>query len=113
MFSLDLSSAYWWPVKFKVPSENGLDLVDMSFDGQFKRMTTQQVEEMFRRAGVDRVADSELAREVMVGWREVVGRSGAISFSPEAFGQLLAVPGAGSAIMRSFFESISKGAEKN
>jgi hypothetical protein len=113
MFTLDLSQAYWWPVKFKVPSQSGLDLVDMSFEAEFKRFTTKQVDEMFQRAGTERVPDTELARQVMVGWRQVVGAAGVIPFSAEALGQLLEVPGAGSAIMRAFFESISKGAEKN
>lgn len=113
MFTLDLSQTYWWPVKFKAPSQSGLALVDMSFEAEFKRFTTTAVDEMFQRAGTDRVADSELAREVIVGWRQVVGASGAIPFSAEALSLLLEVPGAGSAIMRAFFESISKGAEKN
>lgn len=113
MFTLDLSQSYWWPVKFKVPSHNGLDLVDMSFEVEFKRFTASQVTAMFQRAGTDHVADSELAREVVIGWRQVVGASGAIPFSTEALGRLLEVAGAGSAIMRAFFESISKGAEKN
>lgn len=113
MFTLDLSQSYWWPVKFKVPSENGLDLVDMSFEVMLKRFTTKQVDDMFQRAGAERVHDNELARQVVVGWRQVVGASGAIPFSAEALNLLLEVPGAGSAIMRAFFESISKGAEKN
>ena len=113
MFTLDLSPKYWWPVTFRVPAADTMQLADMSFEAEFRRMSTEQVDAMFRRAGEQGIPDSTLAREVIVGWRQVVGAGGAIPFTAEALTQLLAVPGAGSAIMKAFFESISKGAEKN
>jgi len=112
MFNLDLSSTYWWPVPFKVPGEDGA-LVDAAFDVQFTRKTASQVEEMMKRAADERRSDSDVAREIVVGWRNVVGAAGAVSFSPEALSRLLAVPGAGTVIVRAFLESVSKGAEKN
>ena len=113
MFTLDLSPKYWWPVTFRVPAADSMQMADMSFEAEFRRVSAEQMDGMFRRAAEERVSDSTIAREVLVGWRQVVGAGGAIPFTAEALTQLLAVPGAGSAVMSAFFESISKGAEKN
>lgn len=112
MFSLDLSPTYWWPVPFKVPAEDGT-LVDATFAVQFRRLTSQQIEDKMAAAAKERRSDADLAREVVVGWRDVVNASGVIPFTPEALDRLLSVPGAGGVIMRSLLESVSKGAEKN
>lgn len=113
MFNLDLSSSYWWPVPFGVPAEDGLKVLEMSFEAQFRRMSTEEVDALLEDARVNKKPDSQVARSLLVGWRKVVGAGGAVPFTPEAFDRLLAVPGAGSSIMKAFFESLSKGAEKN
>jgi len=112
MFNLDLSGKYWCTVSFTVPGESG-QRQDMTFDVEFRRYVQAELDDMTQRATDRRLSDTDLAREVTVGWRNVVGTSGSVEFSRDAFNRLLGVPGAGSAVMKAFFESISKGLEKN
>ena len=97
---------------FKVPAEDGT-LADAAFDVQFRRLKAEEVDALMAKAHAERRSDADVAREIVVGWRNVVGASGVIAFTPEAFTKLLAVPGAGTVITRALFESVSKGAEKN
>lgn len=113
MFDLDLSDTYWWPVPFAVPSPDGMHTKDMSFEGQFRRFTQAQLDAMNERAVADRKSDSDLAREVLVGWRKVRNAAGEVPFEAAALNRLLAVPVAGSAIMKAFYESLREGVEKN
>lgn len=113
MFNLDVSKTYWWPVTFRTPGADGGKLEDMSFTVEFRRYSTDEVEEMMKRAEKDRLSDAKLAREIVVNWRDVIGAGGVMAFSEPNFAKLLKVSGAGSAIMKAFFESLSKGAEKN
>ncbi len=113
MFNLDLSGSYWWPVAFAVPDADGLHLLDMSFDGQFKRFKQEELDKLNERAVTEHMSDSDLAREVLVGWRKVLSGTSERAFSAEALNQLLAVPVAGTAIMKAFYESLREGLEKN
>lgn len=114
MFKLDLSSTYWWPVQFAVPEVDGLHLQDMSFEAQFRRHSQAQLDALRARIVEKNLSDTDIAREVVAGWRKVVGDDGGdIPFSAETLNRLLAVPAAGSAIMKAFYESISEGLEKN
>lgn len=113
MFTLDLSDTFWWPVTFSVPSDNGKH-VKHSFEVEFKRLSTDQIEDLQQRARTERLRDDQVAAELVVGWRGVVDRDGnAIPYTGPHVKRALNVSGLGTAIVAAYFRAQTEAPAKN
>lgn len=114
MFNLDISDSYWWPVKFHAPREDGSGIEVFTFQGKFRRMPVADVEALQTRIVEERLADSEIAKGMLVDWREVANRDGGeVPFSQAAYERALQISGFGTGVVQAWAESLAKGPEKN
>lgn len=112
-FRLDLSPTYRWPVRLKVPGEDGT-MQDAHFNVDFVRLKQSEVAEIAKQAGDGNLTDSEFARRVVKGLPDIEdGAGNPIPFSMEALDKVCEIVGVQAAIVRAWFESISEGAQKN
>ncbi len=97
---------FWWPVRVSLPGEGG-EPVAQTFDAKFRYLTTSQLEALKVRVLADNVSDTELAAELIVGWRGVLHVDGSdVPFSRKELTRLLEVPTIGSAICQAFIASM-------
>lgn len=124
MLTLDLSDSYRWPVAVDVP-EDGRHKT-MKFEGEFKRLPQDRVNELYAlmhqrmvamQAGqisADLIDDRSLADEVLVGWSGIVDRDGEeVPYSESLKLRLLNVPAAAAAIVTAWSESLKGAKRKN
>lgn len=69
-FKLDLSAAYFAPVKLAMLDADG-KLQNHLFDAQFKRMDEDNMEDLQERLNARDLDDNSLLDKVMVGWRGI------------------------------------------
>lgn len=113
MFKIVQSPTYTWPVTFNIPVDGGR-AEKQTFDGMFKRISQSRIEELRLQIERGEITDSNLAREVLVGWKGVLDDSGEeMPFSEGARDMLLDVPLVASAVVVSFLESLSGARRKN
>lgn len=111
-FTLELSDTYFTPVSLRVPVEAVQKT--FSFEVELRRLSTSQHDQLLKRAMDEQMTDAQVARALVVGWREVRGADGAeLPFSEAAFSRLLEVQGAGTAICDAYLGSVKQAAEKN
>lgn len=114
MFNIDVSPSYWWPVKFSLPRVTGATYDTFSFDVEFKRLTMSEATALGRRVEEEKLSDSQVATELMIGWKGVQDGNGApVPFSEHALRRALDVPNLASAVVSTFFESTAKAGVKN
>jgi hypothetical protein len=126
--ALKLSSAngsYLWPVSIDVPVDGGR-YEKLSFDAKFRRIPQDRTEALTLLAvknaqqlqmgqepekdGTDRA----VAEEVLEGWAGVIDDDGEeVPFSTTALQSLLVFPGAASAIVLAWYDSINGKKAKN
>tara|TARA_Y100001973_G_scaffold15349_1_gene22254 strand:- start:1832 stop:2176 length:345 start_codon:yes stop_codon:yes gene_type:complete len=112
-FVLDESASYTWPVKAKIPTNNGKHSVQ-TFNVEFKRITQSRVLEMFAQINKGTITDMEICFEVILGWDSVTdGDGNPLDFNQGNLKKLLDVPTIALAIGETFFNSINGGREKN
>ena len=125
---LKLSSAtgsYLWPVTIKVPADGGL-FEEFTFDARFRRIPQDRTEELMLLAvknaqrlqmGQEPEAngtDRAVAEEILAGWAGVLTDEGEeVPFSASALQSLLMFPGAASAIVLAWYDSINGKKAKN
>ena len=112
MFKIVSTPTYSWPVTLELPADGG-KTERQTFDAEFKRLTQTRVDEI--RLAVERgeMRDSELAREVMVGWSGVVDGDGPVPFSEKSRDQLLDIPQVSGAVVMALLGSLSGAKRKN
>jgi hypothetical protein len=114
MFVLDLSDTFFWPVRFRVPKADGTGFDEQTFDAEFKRLPQDEITGMLKRAAEQRLSDSVLAAEILVGWKGVVDKAKApVAYSESQRNRALQVPGMGSAVMAAFLDAHAQAAAKN
>jgi hypothetical protein len=113
MFQIDQRPAYWWPVKVSIPLDGGKHET-CTFDAKFKRLASEDIDALQKRALAERLSDAQIAAEVMEDFRDVVDRDGnCIPYTPAALKRLLSWPGMGTAVCDAYFGSLKPAAEKN
>lgn len=113
MFRLSNNEVYFWPVKIEVPVDGGR-FEKQVFDAQFKRISQSRLKEVSTMIQEEKMSDVELCREILVGWKGVVGDNNLpVDFSPTNLDLLLENHMAVQAVAKSFFESISGTKAKN
>ena len=112
-FVLKQSDTYRWPVQVDMPVDGGRH-ERHTFDGEFKRITQSRVREMGELIETGDLIDSDLVREVLIGWDGVNDEDGnPIKFSQKTLDQLVDVPMLATAISKAFFESLAGAKRKN
>jgi hypothetical protein len=122
-FVLDLSGTYRWPVPFDVP-EDGRHR-KMSFDGEFKRLPQDRVNEIYAamqerlvalqsgESSPDLIDDRKIADEVLCGWTGILDAEGEeISYSDAIKAKLLNTPAVAAAIVTAWHDSQRGGKKK-
>ena len=113
MFKIVLSPTYFAPVILHLAAADGSPQ-SFEFQGLFKRLSTQEHEELMGRAKKQNLSDTVVASELLVGWRDVLGADDQpLTFSPEALHALLQINGAGAAICKSYVDSVERVARGN
>jgi hypothetical protein len=108
-----LSDTYRTEVNFAVFNEKG-KRENLSFTAQFKRKNKEEVKDLVDSSQKPGRDDSDLLREVMTGWVLTDLDSGElVPFTPEAFEEFCAIPGAAGLTMQRYFETVGAAREKN
>lgn len=124
MFVIDLSESYRWPVPVDVP-EDGRHKT-MKFDGEFKRLPQDRVNELYEAMRARLVAmqageptdglidDREIADEVLIGWSGIKDAEGEeVPYSEGMKTKLMNVPRVAASVVTAWGESIQGAKRKN
>lgn len=108
MFTLELSDTYFREVTLHLTEQDGRTKA-LSFDAEFKRLSTDEHAALMKRAHDERLSDSQVAAEIMVGWRKVfTGQGAPRPFNAEALQAMLRINGAGTGICKSYLDSVAQ-----
>jgi hypothetical protein len=108
VFKIKQSDSYVWPVTVEIPISGGT-FQKSTFQAEFKRIAQSRFREML----ASETADRDVCREVLIGWKEVIGEDGKDEpFSESARDNLLEVPLVAGAITQAFIESFTGGAKR-
>lgn len=123
-FVIDLSGSYRWPVAVDVP-EDGRHKT-MKFDGEFKRLPQDRINELYAamqarlvamQAGestADLIDDKEIATEVLIGWSGILDGDGEeVPYSEAVKVKLLNVPLVAASIVTAWGEAVRGAKRKN
>lgn len=110
MFVLTRDHAYDWPVDVKVPVDGGR-FETRAFTARFRIPAKARMDELFRTSGSATAKafpnDFDLAREVLVGWKDVEDETGGpLAFDDQNRDALLSVPYVLSAIIEAYLGSL-------
>lgn len=109
MFKLKQSPTFTWPVEANIPVDGG-KFEKATFDGEFKRKTTAELQALQDREGM---TDNDFVREVMAGWKGVSDDGQDVPFSEAALGQMLEIPGVSAAIVTAYYGAVAGLKRKN
>lgn len=102
MFKLDLTPTFRAPVSFAVQGKDGTRQTH-AFDGEFRRLTSDEHEALSRSIVANRLTDRQVAEKLLVGWHGITDAAGnAIEFDTASLALVLNVAGVGSAIVAAF-----------
>jgi hypothetical protein len=121
-FVLKQTATYKWPVKIVLAIDNGKREVS-TFDAEFKRLKQSRINELLQQVRDQErgrsendtlIQDTEIVKELLVGWDGVNDDSGApIPFSEAALDQLVDIPTVAGQIIKTWFESLQEAKRKN
>jgi hypothetical protein len=102
MFFMDLSPAYFAPVRISLLDADGA-LQEHVFDVQFVRFTQSQVEEF---VNAKDLSTEDACKQVVRNWRHVVDAQGlSVPFSADNLDKLLKIPGMAAGVLQGFVRS--------
>jgi hypothetical protein len=113
-FVLKQSRTYWWPIELIIPADGGRK-EKFALEVEFRRVGQTRLNKIMAiardvergRAEPDEVEDQILAKEILVGWKEVVDDDGEdIPFTDAALTELLEIETVAGQILKHFFDSI-------
>lgn len=113
MFVISQKQTYTWPVTVEFPVDGG-KTDRQTFDAEFKRISQTRINEIRTAIELNQTTDTELAREVLVGWEGVNDANGeAVPFTERSRDQLLDVPLVSSAVIFAWLGSLTGVKRKN
>lgn len=113
MFVISQKTTYTWPVTVEFPVDGG-KTDRQTFDAELKRMTQSRINEIREAIEKGETSDTELAREVLVGWEGVNDDNGeAVPFSERSRDKLLDIPLVAAAVVVAWLGSLSGVKRKN
>jgi hypothetical protein len=108
-----LSQTYRTDVNFDVFDERG-KREHLSFLAQFKRLDKEAVKDLVESSKKPGADDTSLLKEVLTGWVLVdLATNDPVPFTPEAFEEFCAIPGAAGLTMLRFFATVGAAREGN
>ncbi len=113
MLQLATMPAYWWPVEYVQPADGGLAHVQ-AFEAQYRQLDQDEMDALQQRARAENLADTDLAREVVLGFRQVADGQGAdVPCTPDSLAALLRMPGMGTTLWFTYAKSRTEAALGN
>lgn len=102
MFVMDLSPAYFAPVRITLLDADGA-LQEHVFDMQFVRFTQSQIDAF---VNAKDISAEDACKQVVRNWRHVVDAQGlAVPFSADNLDRLLKIPAIAAAVLQAFVRS--------
>jgi hypothetical protein len=121
-FVLSKSATYTWPVRISLATDGGKTTVE-TFDAEFKRLPQSRINELLQEIRAqergrgdqdDLIQDTDVVKELLVGWAGVSDDAGKdVPFSVASLEQLIDIPTVASQIVKAWFESLKEGKRKN
>lgn len=104
MFTLNLTPLFWAAVYFDMPAADSPGRVTCSFQAQFPRMTTDELEAFGKEAEAGKWTDRQCAARLLRGWGEDLRdqNGNALPFSEANLAQVLNTAGVGAAVVYAF-----------
>lgn len=113
MFVISQKQSYTWPVTVEFPVDGG-KTERQTFDAEFKRISQTRINEIRTAIANEATTDTDLSREVLVGWEGVTdGNGDAVPFTERARDQLLDVPLVSAAVVMAWLGSLTGVKRKN
>lgn len=115
MLILGKSESYKWPVTVEIAVDGGR-YERAEFVAEFRRLPQSRLDEIAQtlRADGEIITDAALAEEVLAGWDRIKDADGQpIPFTTANRAAVLDIPGVRTALVVTFFESVSGGRRKN
>lgn len=115
MFQLNLSPLFWATVRFDMPAATGTERVVCSFEGQFPRMTADELEAFGKKAAAGKWTDRQVAAALLKGWGEDLRdqHGNALVYNEANLAQLLNTAGVGAAVVSAFRDAQPRAALGN
>lgn len=116
MFVLKTDAAYWWPVEYRMPKEDGSGKFDKrTFEAQFNALPQSRLDELEsqQKAG-QTISDQDFIDEVFKGWRGITtpdGEEAPVNAANRRV--LLDLPGMRAAIILAYQDSVVGRLRKN
>ncbi len=104
MFTLKLTDTYKWPVKFSVPVDGKHQTAQ--FTAVFKRLSQTELENLTKTEGI---TDLRMAVDVTAGVEDIQDESG----NAVGLNTLLDIPGAATALVVAYMDSVTGAPRKN
>jgi hypothetical protein len=121
-FVLKQSATYIWPITLVLPVDGG-KRQKHTFDGELRRLPQSRISEIIKLAQLqergaladdEELRDQDAAKEVLVGWANIVDDEGEdVPFSDSKLNELLEIPTVAGQIVRAWFDSLEVAKHKN
>ena len=121
-FVLKQSATYIWPITLVLPVDGG-KRQKHTFDGELRRLPQSRISEIIKLAQLqergaladdEELKDQDAAKEVLVGWANIVDDEGEdVPFSDSKLNELLEIPTVAGQIVRAWFDSLEVAKQKN
>lgn len=113
VFVISQKQSYTWPVVVELPVDGG-KIEKQTFDAEFSRVPASRITEIKEAITKGEVTDTDLAKEVMIGWDGITDDNGnAVPFSERSRDQLLEVQLVAGAVVLAWLGSLSGVKRKN
>ncbi len=113
MYVIKKSDNYYWPISVDRPVNAGTK-DSFTFDALFRRLSQSELDAYAIKAEKFVIRDIDIARDVLVGWKDVQNEQGEdMPFTTDTKEALLDQPMVASAIVNFYYESLAQGKRKN
>tara|TARA_Y100000361_G_scaffold30100_1_gene24909 strand:+ start:474 stop:824 length:351 start_codon:yes stop_codon:yes gene_type:complete len=107
----DLEDTFDWKVKLPIPTKNKREV--HTFTATFKRITQDRFEELARLQRDEGLSNTEICKEIMVGWSDMLDTEGnELPFSDAYVNKFLDVAGVAAFIADAFSEAYTGGLKR-
>ena len=107
----DLEDTFDWKVKLPIPTKNKREV--HTFTATFKRITQDRFEELARLQRDEGLTNTEICKEIMVGWSDMLDTEGnELPFSDAYVNKFLDVTGVAAYIADAFSEAYTGGLKR-
>ena len=107
----DLEDTFDWKVKLPIPTKNKREV--HTFTATFKRITQDRFEELARLQRDEGLTNTEICKEIMVGWSDMLDTEGnELTFSDAYVNKFLDVAGVAAYIADAFSEAYTGGLKR-